>query len=186
MKIIVMGPPGSGKSTQADLLSEELGIPHLKTGDVFHYLSQEDSPQGREIKKIIESGMLIDDKYALKVIEEHLTGKQYQKGFILDGTPRSLWQAKNFKIKLDKVFYLKVSDEENTKRLVKRGRADTDKKNVIKKRLEVYHHETEPMLGYYRKKGFLEEVDGERPIEDIFQDLLERVRLLKTLKDDSN
>jgi adenylate kinase len=171
-----MGPPGSGKSTQADLLADELGIPHFKTGDLFHYLSQEDTPQGREIKRIMESGELVEDELTLKVVEEHLVGKQYQNGMVLDGTPRNLWQAKNFKIKLDKVIYLQVSDQENIRRLIKRSRVDTDKPAVIKKRLEVYRQETHPMLAFYRGKGILEEVDGERPIEVILKDILARLK----------
>lgn len=175
MKLLLIGPPGSGKSTQAELLSGELGIPDISTGDLVHYLSEENSPRGREIKKVLESGGLLDDKFALKVVEEQLKAEQYQNGFILDGTPRSLWQAENFKHRFDKVIYLEVSDEENTKRLSKRGRKDTDSYKVIKKRLSVYHQETEPMLKYYRQQGILEEVDGERSIEAIHQDIINRL-----------
>lgn len=175
MILVVMGPPGSGKSTQANLLAEELGIPHLQTGDLFHYLSEEDSPRGRKIKRIMESGGLLDDQLVLEIVEEHLKGKQYDKGVVLDGTPRSLWQAEHFKLKLDKVFYLDVSDEENIKRLVKRGRKD-DRPEVVKKRLKTYHQETEPMLDFYRKMNILEKVDGERPIEVIHQDIMARLK----------
>lgn len=175
MKIIILGPPGSGKSTQTELLAEELGVPHLQTGNLFYYLSKEDSPRGREIKKIMESGELIDDDFVLRTVKEQLEGKQYRKGFILDGTPRSLWQARNLKVKIDRVIYLKVSDEENIKRLTKRRRGDTDKPEVIKRRLEVYHQDTEPMLAYYRRAGILEEVDGKRPIDEIFREIVGRL-----------
>lgn len=176
MKILIVGSPGAGKSTQAELLAKELGLPHLSTGDLFHYLAQEDSDRGREIKGIMESGQLIEDEFVLRIVEEQLEGEQYRSGFIIDGTPRSLWQAEKIKVRFDLVFYLKVSDEENLKRLIKRGRKDTDSSEVIKKRFEVYRQETEPMLEYYRKMGVLEEVDGERPIEEIFEDILKRLK----------
>lgn len=176
MNLLIIGPPGSGKSTQAELLAEELGIPHLSIGDLCHYLSEEDSKRGREIKKVMESGALVDDKYMLKLIDEQMKGKQYQSGFIIDGAPRNLWQAQNFSHRLSKVFYLKVSDKENIARLIKRGRKDTDSPEIIKKRLAVYHQETEPMLDYYREMGILEEVDGERSVEEIFEDILKRLK----------
>ena len=156
MNILIIGPPGSGKSTQAELLSENLGIPHLSTGDLFHYLSEEKSVRGKKIKKIMTEGTLVDDVDALKLIDEQLKGAQYREGFIIDGSPRSLWQAQNFKHLFDKVIYLRVADKENINRLSKRGRQDTDSPEIIKKRLAVYHQETEPMLAYYRQSGILE------------------------------
>jgi len=175
VKLLIVGPPGSGKSTQAELLEKELGLPHLSTGELFHYISTEKTPRGRQIKEIMESGGLIDDKSILEIVEERLRDKQYRRGFILDGTPRSLLQAQNLKVKFDRVFSLEVSDKKTTIRLSKRGRGDTDKPAVIKKRLAVYHRETEPMLDYYRQLGVLTEVDGERSIEDIFKDLREQL-----------
>lgn len=175
MNIIVIGPQGSGKSTQAELLAEELGVPHIEVGELLHYASQEDSPRGQEIKKAMNAGVLVDDRLVVEAVEERLKVKQYQKGFVLDGSPRDLWQAEHFKIKFDRVFYLDVSDEVNIKRLIKRGRKD-DTPELIKKRLEIYHRQTEPVLDHYRQMGILEEVDGERSIEEIHQDILERVR----------
>lgn len=175
MKIIVMGPQGSGKSTQADLLAEVLGLPCLEMGDLLHFISQEETERGRKIKKAMEAGVLVGDETILKVVEEHLQMPAYKKGYVLDGFPRNLETAKEFNQKINQVFYLKVSDKENIKRLVKRGRKD-DTPELIKKRLKIYHQETEPVLDYYRQKGILEEVDGERPIEMIHQDIVGRLK----------
>lgn len=175
MNILIVGPPGSGKSTQAELLSERLGVPHLSAGDIFHYVSEEKGSRGKKIKNIMKSGGLVNDREALRLIDEQLKGAQYREGFIIDGSPRSLWQAQNFKHLFDKVIYLRVTDAENINRLSKRGRQDTDSPEIIKKRLVVYHQETEPMLAYYRQLGILEEVNGERSVEVIAQDVLGRL-----------
>jgi len=175
MNIIVMGPQGSGKSTQAEMLAEQLGTPHLEAGELLHYISQEDSDRGREIKEIMASGKLVDDHLMVGIIEERLKKEQYQNGFVLDGFPRVLPQAEKLRARVDKVFYLKVSDQEGIKRLLKRKRKD-DTPEAIRKRLELYHQKTEPVLALYRQKGVLDEVNGERSIEAIHQDILRRVK----------
>lgn len=175
MKIIVMGPQGSGKSTQAELLAQKVGLPHIQAGDVFRYLSQKKTPQGRKIKKAIAAGVLIEKGLTLKIMEKHLQSQQCQSGFVLDGFPRRVSTAKKTKVKPDKVFFLEVSDKENIKRLLKRGRAD-DTPILIKKRLEIYHRETKPLLAYYQQLGVLEKVDGARSIEEIQADILKRLK----------
>lgn len=172
--IIVMGPQGSGKSTQAELLAKELGVPHIQAGDILYFASQEKTERGRQIKKAMATGVLVNDQLVLQVMEEQLKGKQYCHGFVLDGFPRTVFTAKKIKTKPDKVFYLEVSDKINIQRLLKRGRPD-DTLKVIKKRLEVYHQETEPLLTYYQKLGILEKINGERPIELIHQEMMGRL-----------
>jgi adenylate kinase len=174
MNIIILGPPGSGKSTQAKLLGEFLGVPCLEAGELLYYLSQENSPRGQKIKKAMETGSLVEGKMVVNIISEQLKSSSYKNGVVIDGFPRSLSQAKDFKFLPDKVIYVDVSDEENTKRLLKRGRKD-DTPKLIKKRLEVYHRQTEPVLGFYRQKGILLKVDGERPIEVIYKDIIGRI-----------
>ncbi|KKR39397.1 hypothetical protein A2210_03165 [Candidatus Woesebacteria bacterium RIFOXYA1_FULL_40_18] len=170
MNIVIMGPVGSGKSTQAQLLASNLGISLFNAGDLLHFLSMEDTKEGKEIQRAMKTGALVDDKLVLSHVEAHLKGEEHKNGVIIDGFPRSLSQAENFSFPIDKVIYLKVSDRVNKERLLKRERND-DTSEIIDKRLNLYHKETEPILNYYRKKGVLIEIDGERPVSIIFEDI---------------
>lgn len=174
MNFLVMGPVGSGKSTQAELLAEKLGVPLLNVGDLLYFKSKENTPLGKSIKAKMEAGEIVDDKITHQIVEEHLQGKSHRKGFVLDGYPRTLKQAEMLEVPLDKVFYLIVSDKENARRLLSRGRKD-DTPELIIKRLAIYHQETEPILDFFRQKGILEEFDGERPIEEIHQEIMGRL-----------
>lgn len=176
MNLVVIGPPGSGKSTQAQLLAQKLGLAYVQTGEIFRQISRENSPRGQKIKAILDEGKLVSDQETLEILETFLSAKELEKGFVLDGAPRTLPQAKDLKIKLDRVFYLEVGKKEITKRLMARARAD-DTTKVIEERIRVYHRRTEPVLDFYRKKGILEEVDGERSVEAIHQDILARLDL---------
>lgn len=169
-----LGTPGSGKTTQAKLLAGKLGIPFFTTGDLFRDLAQEDSPRGRYAREILEKGQLASDEVTLQVVEERLASAGYQDGVIIDGFPRTLNQAQSFSVPLAKVFYIKISDPTSTERLLGRGRSD-DTPKVIQERLAVYHKETEPIIAFYKKLGILEEVNGERGVEEIAQDILGRL-----------
>lgn len=174
MKIILIGIPGSGKSTQGNLLSKKLNVPYLSTGHIFRELSKEHTKLGHEIKLVMNAGLLISDRKTLKIVSDYLSRAQYQKGYILDGFPRTLTQAKEFKNGIDRVVYLKVSDKEILWRLAYRdsqGRED-DTLLAIRKRIEVFHKFTKPVLDYYQKKGLLIEIDGERTIEDIHKEIM--------------
>lgn len=169
-----MGPQGSGKSTQAQKLAENLGLPHLQTGELFRKIATGQDARAKIIKQTLDEGKLVPDKEYNQVLGSEIIKPEYENGFVIDGSPRTLAQAETLPFEPDKVFYLAVSDAENIKRLSKRGRTD-DTRDLINKRLGLYHEQTEPVLEYYRQKNILEEVDGERSIEAIFEDLKGRV-----------
>jgi len=176
MNILILGPQGSGKSTQAQLLSAGLGLPLVEMGEILRTISLlEDSPTANIIKKSLETGGLVRNETTSFLVNKRLSQKDCKSGFVLDGYPRNQKQLELLDMKFDKVFYIKVSDEEGTKRLFARKRHD-DTPEVIAERLKIYHAETEPLLEVFRKEGILEEIDGERSIEEIHQDILERVR----------
>lgn len=166
MKILLIGPQGSGKSTQADLLAQFLNLPKISTGDIFRVLAKEGSAESEQIKKILSEGKLIDDQTTARIVEQRLARNDCANGFILDGYPRNITQRQLFDPKVDKVFYLKVSDKEVIRRLMARGRED-DKEEVIKMRLNLYYEQTKPLLDYYRNQGILIEISGEGSIEEI-------------------
>lgn len=171
--VLILGPVGSGKSTQAKLLAQYLGVPHLSVGDLLYYASQENSPEALAIKEKMEKGELVDHDTVVALVEEHLKQNEHNQGSVIDGFPRNVEEAEKFALPLDKVIYLKVGDLETEKRLLARGRTD-DTQDVIKRRIEIYHEETEQVLEFYRRKGILEEVNGEREIEVIASDIQSR------------
>jgi|SRR3989344_2076951 len=175
MNVIILGPVGCGKTTQARILADFLGVPLLNAGDLLYFASQEDSDQARKIKEAMEKGELVDSEAMHNLLQEHLNQAEHKNGTLLDGHPRTLGEAEELdKIwNVDRVIYINISDEEAVKRLTARRRVD-DKPDIIKKRLEIYHKETMPVLDHYRQKGFLEEINGERLIEDISADIQSR------------
>lgn len=178
MKIIIIGIQGAGKSTQGNLLSEKLGIPYLSTGHIFREMSKEKTPLGRYIKETMNAGYLIPDEKTLEIVNEYLARQEYGNGYILDGFPRTTAQAEAFANGIDKVIYLRVSDKEALWRLS--GRDDNredDTLKAIRKRIEVFHRFTEPVIEYYRKKGILLEIDGEKSIEDISKEISENLEV---------
>lgn len=178
MKIVLMGIQGSGKSTQGNLLSQKLGVDYLSTGHIFRNLAQEKTNVGRYIKETMNAGYLIPDRRTIKIVNDYLKRDEYRLGYILDGFPRTVFQAKSFKDTLDKVFYIKVSDEEALRRLNLRNGEESredDTARAIERRIELFHKLTNPVLNFYREKGALEEIDGERSIEEIHKDIITRI-----------
>lgn len=178
MKIILIGIQGSGKSTQGNLMSKDLGVPYLSTGHIFRDMAKEHTPLGRQIKVVMNAGFLISDSKTLKIVSEYLGRPEYQNGYILDGFPRTLVQAKAFKNGVDKVIYLKISDKEALWRISGRnGDAREDETLMaVRKRIDSFHKFTVPVLDYYKKKRMLIEVGGERPIEKIHKEILKKIK----------
>ncbi len=180
MKIIIIGIQGSGKSTQGNLLSEKLHIPYLSTGNIFRILSQEHTPLGQYIKKLTSAGYLVPDHKTLTIVTEYLHHSEYADGFILDGFPRTVKQAEQFKNHIDYVFYLRVSDKEALWRLAGRENEGETRNDVtlkaILKRIELFHTHTEPVIEFYKKQHKLHEIDGEQSIEHIHKEILSKIK----------
>ena len=178
MKIILIGIQGSGKSTQGNLLSEKLSIPYLSTGHIFRELAKEKTPLGRYIKETMNAGYLIPDDKTLEIVQDYLHREEYEKGYILDGFPRTVPQAEKFENGIKAVFYLKVSDKEALWRLAGRADEGVREDNTLKaimKRIDLFHEKTEPVIDFYRQKGVLHDVDGENRIEEINEEILQKL-----------
>lgn len=170
--------PGAGKSTQGNLLSKKLKVPYLSTGHIFRDIAKEHTPIGKRIKLVMNAGLLISDAKTLEIVSSYLMRTEYQKGYILDGFPRTLGQAQKFKNGVDRVIYLKVSDKEILWRLAYRddGGREDDTLLAIRKRIEVFHRFTDPVIEHYRKKGLLLEVNGEQKVEEIYHEIIKHVK----------
>ncbi len=179
MKLILIGIQGSGKSTQGNILSEKLGIPYLSTGHIFREMAKEKTALGRRVKEIMTAGFLQPDDLTVKVVESYLKRPEYEKGYIIDGFPRTLEQVKMFKNNIDKVIYLDIPDEEALFRLRYQnsdGSRPDATGEAITKRIELFHEVTEPVIEYYRQKNQLLDVDGKREIEEITKEILSKIK----------
>lgn len=174
MKLVLLGIQGSGKSTQGNLLSKQLNIPYLSTGHIFRQLAKEKTRLGRYIKETINAGLLVPDNKTVEIVNSYLSRPEYQKGYILDGFPRTISQARSFKNNVDKVIYLDVPEKEALWRLVYRN--DTAREDetliAIKKRIDLFYKYTLPVVDYYRKKNILVEIDGTKSIREVNRDIL--------------
>lgn len=176
MKIILFGPPGAGKGTQATLIQNHYAIPHLSTGNIFREAISNETELGKKVKSILDSGDLVPDQTVVDLIAEEIKKEKYSRGYILDGFPRTVKQAKSFdKIlekkgqTLDAFIFLSVPEEELIRRILSRGEGRSDDtKEGVKKRLNVYYKETEPVKQYYQKHDVVFEVNGTGTVEEIF------------------
>lgn len=175
MKVVFLGGQGSGKSTQAKMLAEKLNLPYIEMGQLLRDKSKDQDEEGQEIHKALAVGNLVPNQITIRALEQRLKEPDSIDGFILDGYPRNKQQWDALNTKADKAIYIKVNDEEATQRLLKRGRHD-DNEASIKRRLELYHSETEPLLSQFKKEGILVEIPGERPIADIHEDVLKALK----------
>ena len=188
MNVLLLGPQGSGKGTQAKRISEEYGVPHIATGDMLRATIEADTPLGRTLKPILDSGQLVSDDLMIQLIRNRLEEPDAAEGFVLDGFPRTWAQARALDAMLreigrdlDVVFELQTSDGVSTERLLKRAREESradDTPEVIAERLATYHRETEPLVEHYRTSGNLVGIHAARSINEVFseiQDALEQV-----------
>lgn len=172
MKIVMIGIVGAGKGTQAKKLAEFLRIPHISTGDIFRDAAEKRTDFGVKAQKIMKEGKFIPDDIVLGIVKDRISQEDVKDGYILDGFPRTITQAEEFdKLEnLDRVFYITIPEEEVIRRLRNRQRED-DTEDTIKARIKIYYKQTKPLIDYYRKKHILNEIDGNRKIDEIFEDI---------------
>ncbi len=204
MNLLIMGPQGSGKGTQAQKLSRELNIPHISTGDIFRENIKNSTELGKEAKEYIDNGELVPDNLTIKIVLDRLEWSDCGDGFILDGFPRNSTQAKALdeKVKIDYAILVDISDEVAIERISSRKTCnscgkiyaktnetkcsecngdlyvrDDDTPETVRKRLEVYHENTKPVIEHYIEKGSLVKVNGENEIETVFLEIKRKIKI---------
>ena len=177
MRLIILGPPGAGKGTQASRIAEHLGIPAISTGDIFRANIKNETPLGLQVKEVLASGGYVSDEVTNAIVNDRLAQTDCAPGFLLDGYPRTLAQVDALDVMLadhgaalDNVLELTVDDDAVVARLLKRaeseGRED-DTEHVIRERMAIYHRETKPLSDTYRAHGLLVEVDGLGQVDEV-------------------
>ena len=177
MRLLIMGPPGAGKGTQAMRIAEHYRIPAISTGDIFRAMKHADTPLAQQVREIMESGGYVSDEITNEIVKDRLAKPDCQEGFLLDGYPRTLQQVQTLddylaetNRTLDAVISLLADTDEVVARLLKRaaidGRTD-DNDETIRVRLKVYAEQTEPLLDVYRSGGLLVEVNGLGEIDEV-------------------
>jgi adenylate kinase len=181
VNLILFGPPGAGKGTQADRIAQRHGVPKISTGDMLRKAVQDGTRIGKLVRDTLQSGGLVSDDVIISLVNERLQQPDTVRGFVLDGFPRTIAQADALQDLLaDRgpvmVIALVVHADEVIRRLAGRGRED-DEAWVIRERLAVYSKETEPVLQYYRRRGLVTVLDGNRPVDEVTAAIDGEVRL---------
>ncbi len=209
MRLVLLGPPGAGKGTQASAIVKKYNIPHISTGDIFRTNIKEGTELGKKAKEYMDKGLLVPDDVVVSIVKDRLTKEDCKEGFLLDGFPRTVNQAdaldkelSQMGIKLDKVVNIDANKEILITRAIGRRicrecgatyhikfnpskvenvcdieggqlfQRDDDKEETVAKRIEVYLKETQPLIDYYKEKGLILNVDGTKPINEIFEEIV--------------
>jgi len=209
MKIVLLGPPGAGKGTQAAKIITMYNVPHISTGDIFRKNLKEGTPLGIKAKEFMERGLLVPDELVVDLVNDRLLADDCKDGFMLDGFPRTVFQGEALELELSKkkialtaVVNINVDSDLLLKRLTGRRickscgatyhiyfnkpkseglcdkcggelyQREDDKEATVKKRLEVYEEQTQPLIDYYNKKGLLVNIDGEGEMDKVFNDII--------------
>jgi adenylate kinase len=179
-RVVLVGPPGAGKGTQAATLSDKLGVPHISTGDLFRSHIGDETELGLRVKRYLDAGQLVPDEVTNELVRERLAEPDAQNGFVLDGFPRNVSQADLLKQilaetdrALDAVIEIQVDENHLLDRLLARGR-DDDTEDVIRHRQQVYRSETAPLLDYYH--DILLTVDGVGTVDEVTERILGALR----------
>ena len=182
MKLLIMGPPGVGKGTQAKILSEKLNVIHFSTGEILRTEIQKDTKVGKIAKSYIDYGNLVPDDFILKIISKKISVNIPNKGYLLDGFPRTMPQAIGFDSLLNEIGHnlnaainLTADEDELIKRILERGKISgrsDEAVDIVKKRQKIYWSQTAPLIKYYRDKDILKNIDGIGEIKEITKKIL--------------
>jgi len=175
MRLVLVGPPGAGKGTQAEFISAHFSIPHISTGDIFRANLSAGTPLGLEAKGYMDKGDLVPDSLTTAMVKDRLEQNDVANGFLLDGYPRTTGQAqaldeilKEINAPLEVVLEMQADEDEIVARLLARGRSD-DSEEVIRHRLKVYAEQTAPIIAYYKSSGILRSINGLGSVPEVTQ-----------------
>ena len=176
MRLLFVGPPGAGKGTQAALVASRLGVPHISTGEMFRQQVATGTALGRQVQALMELGAYVPDELTVAMLAQRMELPDTEKGFILDGFPRTIGQVRSLDDLLgadglDRVVLFEVDEDRLVQRMLSRGRAD-DSEETIRSRFKVYEEQTAPLLELYRDRGLLVSVDGEGDVEEVTERIL--------------